>query len=249
MPLARWDPGGREAIARGSRHPCRHIITAARARQRHRQQPQPGAPVRTALRRRDHTLRQARPGLRLSVARRARVAAAAAATAAAARPAPPRRALPPPPRVWPHCLSPAAEPPIVLLQLTARWCPRAARLLPRFSAHTSASQLRLAHALLPCPTHSPVLPLAAPHVATLGSRAPQIRLPFDRLACLLRLRNTARRCSALCEYCDSPSSSTSDFPSARLHFHKPPSVHHLASLHPTASSASSARYIEPVIAT
>lgn len=70
MPLARWDPGGREAIARGSRHPCRHIITAARARQRHRQQPQPGAPVRTALRRRDHTLRQARPGLRLSVARR-----------------------------------------------------------------------------------------------------------------------------------------------------------------------------------
>jgi hypothetical protein len=73
-------------------------------------------------------------------------------------------------------------------------------------AHTP--RLRLAHALLLLShSHSYALPLAAPHVATLGSRALQIHPPFRQtrlLACLLA--SIAKHCPhhsfgfELCEF-------------------------------------------------
>jgi hypothetical protein len=54
-----------------------------------------------------------------------------------------------------------------------------------------------------CPTHTHPLALAAPHVATLGSRALQIQSPF-RQTCLLRLRNTAPTTPSVPVSCEFP---------------------------------------------
>jgi hypothetical protein len=60
-----------------------------------------------------------------------------------------------------------------------------------------------------CPTHSRPLALAAPHVATLGSRALQIQSP-SRQTCLLRLRNTAPTTTPSIRFLRIPSSPSSD---------------------------------------
>jgi hypothetical protein len=111
------------------------------------------------------------------------------------RPSTPSPSQSPPPRAPPHHAPPsstaiatplsAARGAIVLRPTTAR-----RRLLPLLKrTHPDAG---LHTPCYSCPTHTHALPLAAPHVATLGSRALQIQSPF-RQTCLLA--SIAKHCS------------------------------------------------------
>lgn len=99
-----------------------------------------------------------------------------------------------------------------------------------------------------CPTHTHALPLAAPHVATLGSRVLQIPPPF-RQTCLPA--SIAKQPPPLLRFrvLRIPSSPPSNSGFARLYLHKRLLVLHFASLHPATPTTSRAPLIDLVTAT
>jgi hypothetical protein len=99
-----------------------------------------------------------------------------------------------------------------------------------------------------CPTHTHPLALAAPHVATLGSRALQIQSP-SRQTCLLRLRNTAPTTTPSVPLLANSLVTIIRFRFARLHLHQRLLALHFASLYLATPTASRAPLTDLVTAT